>query len=92
MVRGVKILTRACGVRPITMLCVSWPIRADCARLKEGLCRRGGGDDACMSLQNLCFLPKLSSFMTQSIYSPCRNRVRKHFLPVSMLTDGIAVH
>ncbi len=28
----------ACGVRPITMFCVSWPIRADCAcqkRLRE---------------------------------------------------------
>ncbi len=34
MERGVTFLTRACGVRPITMLCVSWPIRADCACLK----------------------------------------------------------
>ncbi len=27
------------AVRPITMYCVSWPIRADCACRKEGLCR-----------------------------------------------------
>ncbi len=27
----------ACGVRPITMHCASWPIRADCACRKEGL-------------------------------------------------------
>ncbi len=40
MVRGVTFLTRACGVRPITMLWVSWPIRADCACRKEGLCRK----------------------------------------------------
>ncbi len=26
------------GVRPITMHCVSWPIRVDCACQKEGLC------------------------------------------------------
>jgi len=26
----------ACGVQPITMLWVSWPIRADCACQKEG--------------------------------------------------------
>ncbi len=32
--------TRACGVRPITMHWVSWPIRADCACRKEGLCRK----------------------------------------------------
>ncbi len=30
MVRGVIFPTRACGVRPITMHWVSWPIRADC--------------------------------------------------------------
>ncbi len=30
--------TRACGVRLITMHCVSWPIRADCTCWKEGLC------------------------------------------------------
>ncbi len=28
------------GVRPITMHCSSWPIRADCACQKEGLCRK----------------------------------------------------
>ncbi len=38
--KGRYITTRACGVRPITMLWVSWPIRADCACLKEGLCRK----------------------------------------------------
>ncbi len=37
MVRVVTFLTRACGVRPITMYSVSWPIRADCACRKEGL-------------------------------------------------------
>ncbi len=30
----------ACGVRPITMHCASWPIRADCACWKEGLYRK----------------------------------------------------
>ncbi len=30
----------ACGVRPITMHWVSWPIRVDCACRKEGLCRK----------------------------------------------------
>ncbi len=29
----------ACGVQPITMHCASWPIRADCACRKEGLCK-----------------------------------------------------
>ncbi len=28
--KGGPFLTHACGVRPITMHCVSWPIRADC--------------------------------------------------------------
>ncbi len=40
MERGVTFPTRACGVRPITMHCVRWPIRADCACRKEGLCRK----------------------------------------------------
>ncbi len=40
MVRGVTFLTRAWGVRPITMHWVSWPIRADCTCWKEGLCRK----------------------------------------------------
>ncbi len=40
MERGVTFPTRACGVRPITMHCASWPIRADCACRKEGLCRK----------------------------------------------------
>ncbi len=30
----------ACGVQPITMHCASWPIIADCACQKEGLCRK----------------------------------------------------
>ncbi len=38
--KGSYISNVACGVRPITMLCVSWPIRADCACRKEGLCRK----------------------------------------------------
>ncbi len=29
--------TCACGVRPIAMHCVRWPIRADCACRKQGL-------------------------------------------------------
>ncbi len=33
---GRYISNAACGVRPITMNCASWPIRADCACLKEG--------------------------------------------------------
>ncbi len=40
MVRGITFPTRACGVRPITMHWVSWPIRADCTCWKEGLCRK----------------------------------------------------
>ncbi len=38
--KGSYISNVACGVRPITMLCVSWPITADCACRKEGLCRK----------------------------------------------------
>ncbi len=38
--KGRYISDAACGVRPITMLCASWPIRADCACRKEGLCRK----------------------------------------------------
>ncbi len=37
MVRGVTFSTRTCGVGPITMHWVSWPIRAECACWKEGL-------------------------------------------------------
>ncbi len=37
---GITFPTRVCGVRPITMHWVSWPIRADCACRKEGLCRK----------------------------------------------------
>ncbi len=40
MIMSVTFLTRACSVRPITVHCVSWPIRADCASQKEGLCRK----------------------------------------------------
>ncbi len=38
--KGRYISDMACGVRPITMHCVSWPIRADCACRKEGICRK----------------------------------------------------
>ncbi len=38
--KGLYISDAACGVRPITMHCASWPIRADCACQKEGLCRK----------------------------------------------------
>ncbi len=34
--KGRYISDVAFGVRPITMHCVSWPIRADCACQKEG--------------------------------------------------------
>ncbi len=40
MERGVPFPTSAGGVRPITIHCASWPIRADCACQKEGLCRK----------------------------------------------------
>ncbi len=40
MESGLTFPTRAFVVRPITMHWVSWPIRADCACLKEGLCRK----------------------------------------------------
>ncbi len=36
--KGRYISDAACGVRPITMHCASWPIRTDCACWKEGLC------------------------------------------------------
>ncbi len=38
--KGRYISDAACGVRPIIMNCASWPIRADCACRKEGLCRK----------------------------------------------------
>ncbi len=38
--KGITFPTSACSVRPITMHCGSWPIRADCACRKEGLCRK----------------------------------------------------
>ncbi len=38
--KGRYISDVACGVRPITVHRVSWPIRADCGCLKEGLCRK----------------------------------------------------
>ncbi len=38
--KGRYISDAACGVRPITMHCASWPIRTDCACWKEGLCRK----------------------------------------------------
>ncbi len=38
--KGVLLSEVACGVRPITMHCAGWPIRADCACRKEGLCRK----------------------------------------------------
>ncbi len=38
--KGSYISDAACGVRPITMHWASWPIRADCACRKEGLCRK----------------------------------------------------
>ncbi len=38
--KGCYISDTACGVRPITMHCASWPIRADCAGRKEGLCSK----------------------------------------------------
>ncbi len=42
--KGRYISDAACGVRLITMHCASWPIRADCARRKEGLCRKSVWD------------------------------------------------
>ncbi len=38
--KGRYISDSACVVRPITMHCVSWLIRADCACRKEGLCKK----------------------------------------------------
>ncbi len=38
--KGCCISDAACDARPITIHCVSWPIRADCACRKEGLCRK----------------------------------------------------
>ncbi len=43
--KGHYISDAACGVRPITMHCASWPIRADCACRKEGLCRKRSIED-----------------------------------------------
>ncbi len=39
----------ACGVRPITMHCASWLIRADCDSLKQGLVENE-------AFENMCFL------------------------------------
>ncbi len=55
-------ISDAWGVRPITMHCVSWPIRADCACRKEGLCRkwcvweRRGIEDMYSIWKRMCFL------------------------------------
>ncbi len=38
--KGRYISDAACGLRPISVLWVSWPIRADCACRNEGLCRK----------------------------------------------------
>ncbi len=38
--KGHYISGATCGIRPITMHSVSWPIRADFACWKEGLCRK----------------------------------------------------
>ncbi len=38
--KGRYISYAACGARPIIMHCASWPIRADYACRKEGLCRK----------------------------------------------------
>ncbi len=38
--KGRYISGAAYGVRSITMHCASWPIRADCAYRKEGLCNK----------------------------------------------------
>ncbi len=40
MLRDVTFPMHACGVRPIKMHWVCWPIRADCICCKEGLCRK----------------------------------------------------
>ncbi len=40
--KGRYISEAACCVQPITMHWVSWPIRADCACRKEGICRKRG--------------------------------------------------
>ncbi len=39
--KGRYIYDADCGVRPITVHCASWPIRADYACRKEELCRKG---------------------------------------------------
>ncbi len=60
--KGSYISDAACGVRPITMHCASWPIRADCACRKDGLCRnqsvweRRGIEDLqkCTVFEKLC--------------------------------------
>ncbi len=38
--KGCYISDPACGVRPITMHCANWSIKADCVCRKEGLCRK----------------------------------------------------
>ncbi len=69
--KGHYISDAACGVRPITMHCASWPIRADCACRKEGLCRirsvweRRGIED----LQKCIVFEKLWVFFTLKGYA-----------------------
>ncbi len=60
--KGSYISDAACGIRPITMHCASWPIRADCACRKEGLCRKRSFEEAGLrgttimdSIWKMCF-------------------------------------
>ncbi len=57
--KGRYISDAACGVRPITMHCDSWPIRADCTCRKEGRLREAGhrGPTIMFSIWKImCFL------------------------------------
>ncbi len=73
--KGRYISDAACGVRPITMHCVSWPIRADCACWKEGLLvRLAGGELA----------PRLS-LVSPKVFSPFCHRWSVRSLPLSPL-------
>ncbi len=71
--KGRYISDAASGVRPITMHCVSWPIRADCACRKEGLLiHLAGGELA----------PRLS-LVSPKVFSPFCHRWSFRSLPLS---------
>ncbi len=61
--KGRYISDVACGVRPITMHWVNWPIRADCACRKEGLCRKRKQNEERRSIGDLQYCAVFEKFV-----------------------------